>query len=144
MTTSQLLLPVAVVDAWGFALADPADGSIVGTPGIEISKLMDARFALLGRRVWHAPGDSATYGLDFTSLISADAAIGSAAVAPFTNTVAPTATTDLTIAAIATYARIVYARVTGGVLGSDYQLRFTASDTQGNVFTRAALLLCTQ
>lgn len=139
----QLLRPVAVVDAWGFALGDPA-GGLVGGTGVEISQLLSARFAALGRRVWHAPGDSAVYGLDFTELVAPGDGLATASLQIFTNTVAPTLSADFVVGAVATLARIAYARITGGVSGTDYQLRFSSTDTQGNVFTRAALLLCTQ
>ena len=38
--------------------------------------------------------------------------------------------------------RTVYSRLQGGVAGQDYQLRWVIGDTDGNIWTRTALLLC--
>jgi hypothetical protein len=92
----------------------------------------------------HAPGDSYLYGLDFSYLIPPGVGIKTGALKVFTNTVAPVSTTDFTVGAIAIRGRTVYARLTGGIDGTDYQLRFTANDTSGNIWNRTALLLCAE
>jgi hypothetical protein len=46
-------------------------------------------------------------------------------------------TNPLTIAG-----RSVYATISGGVSGRDYQLRWTVTDGDGNIYQRTGLLLC--
>lgn len=90
----------------------------------------------------HSPGDSCIYGLDFSYLIPPGVGVASGALAIFTNTVAPALSSDFTIGAVSWRGRTLYTRVAGGVDGTDYRLKWTVTDTSGNVFTRTALVLC--
>lgn len=92
----------------------------------------------------HAPGDSLVYGFDFSYLIPPGVGIKAAQLVVFTNTVAPVASTDFSIGTVAFIGRVVYARLAGGIDGTDYQFRFTANDTEGNVWNRVGLVLCAE
>ena len=50
--------------------------------------------------------------------------------------------TDFTIGPVMVQGRAIYASLSGGVLGPDYQLHWNAIDTLGNVWPRTGLLLC--
>jgi hypothetical protein len=63
----------------------------------------------------------------------------------YTNTVPPVAAdTDWVIGAVSVRGRAVYASLTGGVEGKDYQVRWSATDSDGNIWPRTALVLCAQ
>jgi hypothetical protein len=92
----------------------------------------------------HAPGDQCIYGLDFSYLIPPGVGIASGALTIWTNTVAPVQSSDFTIGAINIIGRTLYANLAGGVDGTDYQVRWKATDTSGNVWNRTALVLCAE
>jgi hypothetical protein len=92
----------------------------------------------------HAPGDRCTFGLDFSYLIPPGVGIASGSLAIYTNTVAPVLSSDFTIGPVLITGRIIYSQLQGGVDGTDYQLRFNVIDTQGNDWTRTALVLCSE
>lgn len=94
----------------------------------------------------HPPGDACTFGLDFSQIIPVGVGIKSGTLAIMTNTATPSnanadwgwnAATPLMVRG-----RAVYASLQGGVLGQDYQFRWTANDTDDNVWTRVGLILC--
>jgi len=91
-----------------------------------------------------APGESCLIGMDFSYVIPAGIGIQSGALAIFTNVASPLASTDFTVGQVTIRGRVLYAALSGGVDGKDYQLRWSATDTSGNVFPRTALLLCAQ
>lgn len=93
----------------------------------------------------HPPGELCNFGLDYSFVIPPGVGIASASLDIFTNTVAPVAAdTDWNKGAVTIQGRTVYCRLNGGVEGKDYQLRWTATDSQGNAFPRTVLVLCAQ
>jgi hypothetical protein len=89
-----------------------------------------------------SPGASNPVGLNMGQVIPRGAIIASATLAIYTNAAVPVASTDFVIGAMNIEDRAVYVNLSGGVLGRDYQLRWTVTDTQGNIWPRTALLLC--
>ena len=89
-----------------------------------------------------ASGDSSLIGMDFSAMIPPGVCLTSGALAIATNTQPPVASTDFTIGTPAVSGRTTYAEITGGVAGTDYQLTWTVNDTDGNIFSRTALMLC--
>ena len=93
----------------------------------------------------HPPADSIPYGYDFSPIIPPGIGIASGSVAIWTNTVAPAlAPTDFTIGPVFILGRTIYAMVTGGIEGRDYQVRWQVTDSAGNIWNRTALVLCAQ
>ena len=93
----------------------------------------------------HPAAESATFGMDFSFLLPPGIGIASAALDIFTNAVPPAlADSDWNKGAVTVLGRTVYAQLTGGVEGKDYQLRWLARDTLGNSWRRTALILCAQ
>ena len=93
----------------------------------------------------HPPGESCSFGLDFSSILPVGVGLESGALAILTNTAAPAdASDDWQIGAVTVRGRAVYAMLSGGVSGKDYQFRWTANDTAGNVWARTALVLCAE
>ena len=91
----------------------------------------------------HPPGESCSFGLDFSFIIPVGVGIEQGTLAILTNTATPTdASADWTIGAVTVRGRAVYAVLAGGVAGKDYQLKWTVTDTAGNVFPRTCLVLC--
>ena len=93
----------------------------------------------------HPPGESCLYGLDYSYVIPPGVGISSGTVTIMSNTVPPAdATADWTIGTVNVRGRAIYARLSGGVEGKDYQIRWTAVDTDGNTWPRTCLQLCAQ
>lgn len=91
----------------------------------------------------HPPGESCAFGLDYSFLLPVGVGIEQGTVQVLTNTAAPAdASGDWTIGAVQVRGRAIYATLAGGVAGTDYQLRWTATDTAGNVWPRTTLVLC--
>jgi hypothetical protein len=83
--------------------------------------------------------------MDFSFVLPKGVGITQGSVQLWTNTpgdVQPA--TDISAGPVSIRGRAVYAQVTGGSEGTDYQLRWTVSDTQGNVFERTGVVLCAQ
>lgn len=90
-----------------------------------------------------APGESCIFGLDFSPLIPPGVGIQAGGLQVLTNTSPPLAASgDWDIGAVTWLDRTLYATLAGGKAGVDYILTWTATDTQGNVWPRSALLLC--
>jgi hypothetical protein len=93
----------------------------------------------------HPPAESCNFGLDYSFVIPPGVGIASGSLAIFTNTVPPAAAdTDWTKGAVTVRGRAIYANLSGGIEGKDYQLRWSATDTEGNVFPRTTLVLVAQ
>jgi len=92
----------------------------------------------------HAPGEQCDYGLDFSFVIPPGVGITTGDLAIFTNVANPVESTDFTIGPVTVQGRTIYANLSGGVAGTDYQLRWNATDTDGNSWPRTALVLCAQ
>lgn len=91
----------------------------------------------------HPSGEQCNFGLDYSAVIPPGVGIASGTLSIWTNTVAPVPSSDWTIGAVAVRGRCLYAPLAGGVAGTDYQLRWVATDTDGNVWPRTVLVLCT-
>lgn len=90
-----------------------------------------------------APGETCNIGYDFSYIIPLGVGLASGGLEIFTNTAAPVAAdADFTIGPIQVQGRAIYANLSGGVLGTDYQLRWNAIDSEGNVWPRTGLMLC--
>jgi hypothetical protein len=89
-----------------------------------------------------APGENANIGIDLSFIIPPGVGISSGDLQVFTNNAVPALSSDFTIGPVAVQGRAIYATLGGGVAGQDYQLRWSATDTDGNVWPRTALLLC--
>lgn len=92
----------------------------------------------------HPPGESCSIGMDFSFLIPPGVGVTAGSLAVFTNVAVPLASADFTIGPVSVHGRTIYANVSGGVEGQDYQFRWTAFDTRGKSWPRTALLLCAQ
>ena len=90
------------------------------------------------------PGESSLVGLDFSYVIPPGVGIASGALTVWTNVATPVQSTDFQVGEVTVRGRSLYAPLSGGVDGTDYQLRWVATDTQGIVIQRTALLLCAQ
>jgi hypothetical protein len=89
------------------------------------------------------PGESSTFGMDFSTLIPPGVGISGGTLAIFTNTKPPIAAdADWSKGTVTVYDRTLYAMLGGGKVGIDYLLTWTATDTNGNVWPRSALCLC--
>lgn len=91
-----------------------------------------------------APGESSVFGMDFSGLVPPGVGLANGSLAFQTNTQPPAATGNLTAGAVSVHDRMLYARVTAAAAaaGGDFQLLWTATDTDGNVWPRTALVLC--
>jgi len=93
----------------------------------------------------HPPGESCSFGLDYSFVVPVGVGLNSGALAIFTNTANPApADADWVASPVEVRGRAIYANLSGGVSGTDYQLRWTATDTQGNVWPRTTLVLCAE
>ena len=92
----------------------------------------------------HAPGESCTFGMDYSFVIPPGVGLASGAVTIWTNVATPVEDGSWTIGAVSVLGRVLYASLTGGVEGTDYQIRWVATDTDGNAWPRTALCLCAQ
>jgi hypothetical protein len=92
----------------------------------------------------HPPGESCQFALDFSNIIPLGVGIEAGELVIMTNTNPPQAQSDWTQGPVEIIGRRVYAECSGGVNGTDYQLQWTATDTQGNVWPRTCLVLCAQ
>jgi hypothetical protein len=91
------------------------------------------------------PEEECHFGLDYSFLIPPGVGISSARVEIWTNTpgdIQPSS--DWVIGPVHIEGRTVFAKLGGGVEGTDYQIRWTVTDTRGNVWPRTALVLCSQ
>ena len=92
----------------------------------------------------HPSSEVCYFGFDFSPMIPYGEGIVSGTLAFFTNVANPVAAdADWTvISPPEVRGRAIYALLTGGVVGTDYQLRWSATDTAGSVWPRTALVLC--
>jgi hypothetical protein len=88
------------------------------------------------------PGEASTIGLDFSHLLPPGVGISTCTVAAFTNTSPPVASSDFIFGTVTARGRNVWCTISGGVAGTDYQIRWNATGTDGNVWPRTTLLLC--
>ena len=91
----------------------------------------------------HPPGESCSFGLDYSFVIPVGVGISSGVLSIFTNTAVPApADADWQKGAVSVQGRAIYAVLSGGVSGTDYILKWVATDTAGNIWPRSTLVLC--
>lgn len=142
---------IAIVDPAGAALRDPA-GSFTGQPGDPLVPrwvwaLPEGISGLSRRYAAHPPGETCYFGMDFSTVLPRTSAISAASVLVFTNTfvTAPVESPAWTVGPVKVAGgRRVFALFSGGVEGTDYQVRWTIADQVGNVFIRTAMVLVAQ
>ena len=146
---AQLMPWRLLVDDHGFPIGDP-DGNLIGKSPVFVHRLLFARRTNrmpISRRYSpeFAPGESSIIGLSFDYVIPKGVGVGSGSLKIFTNVASPVdVTASFTVGPVTIAGRTLYAAVSGGVDGTDYQLRWSATDSDGNVWPRTALLLCAQ
>lgn len=92
----------------------------------------------------HDTAEACYFGLDYSFVIPAGLTITSATLSILTNTNPPQPSSDWQQGAVEFTGRAVYCWLSGGVRGTDYQLRWVATDSQGNVWPRVTLCLCAE
>lgn len=92
----------------------------------------------------HPPDEDVPYGMDYSFVLPPGVGIQSGTLTIWVNTATPTLSSDFTIGPVNVFGRAVYAQVTGGIEGVDYQFRWSVIDTDGNTWPRTALQLCAQ
>lgn len=91
----------------------------------------------------HPPGESCSFGLDFSPIVPVGVGLAGGTVAILTNVATPAdASADWQIGPVEVRGRALYAMLSGGVSGVDYQILWTAVDSQGNKWPRTTLVLC--
>jgi hypothetical protein len=90
----------------------------------------------------HPADESCIFGLDFSAVIPPGVGISAGDLKILTNTVPPNpADADWAKGAVSVQGRVLYATLSGGVVGTDYILRWTATDSDGNIWPRDGLIL---
>lgn len=91
----------------------------------------------------HPPDEVCMFGMDYAAIIPPGVGITDGELSIWTNTVEPAdASADWSIGEVEVHGRTIYASLGGGILGTDYQLRWVAHDTEGNSWPRTGLVLC--
>jgi hypothetical protein len=81
--------------------------------------------------------------MDFSPILAPGAGVSRGTLEIFTNTASPVpADQDWQVGEVVVYGRALYAVLGGGSPGIDYQLQWTAYDTDGNQWPRTGLVLC--
>lgn len=91
----------------------------------------------------HPPGETAAFGMDFSTVIPWGVVIESQSLSLFTNTQPPVAADgDWSKGAAYTRGRSVFVVLSGGVVGKDYIAEWTVTDSRSNIWVRSGLILC--
>lgn len=91
----------------------------------------------------HPPGEVCLFGMDFSFLLPMGVGIRYADLNIFNNTfLSPDVSADFIIDPVTISGRQIWTRVQGGVDGSDYRFLWRITDTDGFVWPRSALVLC--
>lgn len=137
-----------LVDRFGRGVFSP-DGSVVGCPGIPEGRLVWALpvtspSSLLRRyQPSHPPGETCVFAMDFSFLVPRLRVLTAAALAIFTNTAtSANAVGDWTVGPVGIDGRRVHALLAGGKAGTDYRLVWTVTVSDGSVWPRTGLMLC--
>lgn len=91
------------------------------------------------------PDENSVIGMDFSFVIPPGVGITEGLIAVYYNTANPTIVPPTELGSqsgVSVQGRTIYCTLHGGIAGTDYQLRWTAIDTDGNIWPRTALLLC--
>ena len=141
---------LVIVDQGGFMVADPA-GNVLGVsvlppPVRLVYALATNTQSGLDNRYLPSkpPNEISIFGLDFSDVIPLGVGIASGVLDIFLNVAIdplPPADTDFNKGAVQVTGRALRATLGVGKPETDYILRWTATDTQGNVWPRSALLL---
>lgn len=150
----MFLRPVILVDERGCAVGDPGDGSRLGfaadfPPGVlggrivAAASLGSSSASLVSRyQPSHPPGETCSFGMDYSALVPSGVGLVSGALSVWTNVASPVAAdADWVVGEVVVRGRSLHAVLSGGVDGKDYQLRWSAVDSEGNVWPRTALCL---
>lgn len=107
-----------------------------------------------GRLVWasmstryhpsHPVGEVCLFGMDFSFILPAGAAVSLASLVIFLNAAGGVAAPEWVVGPVQIDGLRVFARCSGGTEGNDYQFLWSVTDSDGNVFPRTALVLCTR
>jgi hypothetical protein len=90
-----------------------------------------------------APGEACLIGMDFSYVIPPGVGIASGILHFFNNLAVPVpADGDFTIGAVQVLGRVLFAPIAGGHEGTDYQVLWIATDTEGAIWPRTALMAC--
>jgi hypothetical protein len=90
-----------------------------------------------------APGEASIIGMDFSYVIPPGVGIVSGSLHFFNNLSVPVAAdSDFDIGTVLILGRVLYAAISGGSIGKDYQVVWTAVDTTGAIWPRTALMGC--
>jgi hypothetical protein len=90
----------------------------------------------------HQQSEICPFGFDFSPIIPVGVGITAGSLNIYTNTNPPVAANaDWTVGPVSWLDRTLYATLTGGQDGVDYLLQWTADDTDGNRWSRFALVL---
>lgn len=92
----------------------------------------------------HPPDEECVFGMDFSFIVPPGVGLTSGSVTIWENVVPAVQSSDWTIGAVSVLGRVLYASLSGGVEGTDYQIRWVAIDTDGKQWPRTALVLCAQ
>lgn len=143
-----------VVDPQGRAVADPATyiiaeprGPLGGERWVWALPLNAAASVTKRYQPDHPPEEACVFGMDLSFVVPYGVGLvpGGASLAIFTNSANPVAAgSDWQQGPVGIFGRGIYALMSGGVLGTDYQFRWLAVDTDGNTWQRTALVLCAQ
>lgn len=133
-----------LVDPRGRAVGENATPAALGihSPGVRMVWALPPTSSGLTRRYGtHPPSEDCLFGMNFDFVIPSDVAIVGATLDILVNEAPPVTTADWSIGPVAIEGRVVYARLSGGTDGTDYQIRWTVTDSDGNVWPRTALVL---
>lgn len=90
------------------------------------------------------PGEAAWIGLDFSDVLPPGIAIVTGTLTILINQSPVIPQTDFTQGPVVIDGRRVWSQITGGALGTDYQVRWTVGDSREQTWSRTALLLCAE
>ena len=89
-------------------------------------------------------GEVCTLGLDLSAILPPGIGIASASVSAVTNTNPVAAAPNVSFGAVGFRGRRCWATVAGQAEGVDLQIRWVATDSQGNTWPRTILALCAE
>jgi hypothetical protein len=90
------------------------------------------------------PLEQVALAIDLSPILPPGVGLVYATIDPYTNTNPALLATDMSLTEPSVRGRYAEAWATGGTAGADYQIRWHLTDSQGNVWTRTALLLCAE
>lgn len=141
-----------VIDALAHSLADPDRHRIGRSLWVHRLVYAQRKAAMPVTKRYTpelAPGETSVFGMNFDAVIPAGVGIASGTLIIFNHVdgINAGAADDVTAGPVQVLDRTLYATVTAiavGPDGIDYGLQWTATDTDGNVWPRTALVLCAQ